>query len=349
VDTAPFWLPTVDLESMLLNAENDWEWFRNRRLFITGGTGFVGKWLVGALLFANERFGLRCHITLLSRDPKSFLTRFPELGEVDAIDLLKGHVRDFVFPKEKYDTVIHAAADVANPTLPRSTFEDLLDGTRRTLQLAVHCAATDFLLVSSGAALGRQPSGSEGFKESDASDVPTTNTKSAYGEGKRSSELLCCLYAEEYGFNYKIARCFAFVGPHLSLNSQFAIGNFVRDALLNTEIEIKGDGTPLRTYLYTSDMATWLLRILVKGDSGEIYNVGGEEAISIRELAELTIKTLSSKSRAVVRTASVPDKSPDRYVPNTAKARTNLGLVPTVPLATGIQKYAAWCERHTML
>src|SRR5260370_33188789 len=96
----------------------------------------------------------------------------------------------------------------------------------------------------------------------------TMDANSAYGEGKRMAELLCAIYRKSYGIETKIARGFAFVGPYMQLDTHFAIGNFVSDSLAGQCIEVRGDGTPLRSYLYASDLMVWLWTILTRGKAG---------------------------------------------------------------------------------
>jgi dTDP-glucose 4,6-dehydratase len=151
------------------------------------------------------------------------------------------------------------------------------------------------------------------------------NSLSAYGEGKRISELLGNIFSKEEGIDFISARCFAFAGPFLRLDGTFAIGNFMKDALQERDIIIKGDGSPLRSYMYGADLVIWLLRILTHGKSGEAYNVGASEAISIKELADCISKETGINKVQVLasREKGVPL---ERYVPSVEKCLNELNL-----------------------
>jgi len=153
---------------------------------------------------------------------------------------------------------------------------------------------------------------------------------------------MCAQYAQQATTEFKIARCFAFAGPGLPLDSNFAIGNFIRDALHGHDIQIAGDGTPLRSYLYAADLAIWLWTILFKAPPLEVFNVGSEEAISIADLAALTAATLNPQLRIHIAQQPVEGSSPLRYVPSTQRAQQKLGLHQTVSLTESIRRTAAW-------
>jgi dTDP-glucose 4,6-dehydratase len=147
------------------------------------------------------------------------------------------------------------------------------------------------------------------------------------------------------GFDATRPRAFAVVGPYLPIDRHFAIGNFIRDALAGGPIVVEGDGTPVRSYLYSSDLALWLLTILVEGLPGHAYNVGSEEAVSIADLARL-VAGRSGRPIAVEIRGQAAGGVADRYVPSTIGARNELGLRVTVPLDEAIDRTLDWHRRR---
>jgi dTDP-glucose 4,6-dehydratase len=141
-----------------------------------------------------------------------------------------------------------------------------------------------------------------------------------------------------------IARPFAFVGPHLPLDRQFAIGNFIRDALAGEPIMVESDGTALRSYLYAADLAVWLWTILAKGRPGHPYNVGSENAISVSDVANVVARCSSLKVPVAIRRTPEPGP-PSRYIPCTKRARHDLGLEETIGLEEAVMRTLAWHEK----
>lgn len=334
----------ADLEHVLRHTEGVWDGFRGGRLFVTGGTGFVGKWLLHSFLHANDRLGLGAQAVVLSRNPAAFAASQPGLATHPAIRMWRGDVRDFDWPQGEFSHAIHAAIDVAATATPLDTFDVAVEGTRRVLDFCRERPIRDFLLVSSGAVYGRQPPELERVAE-DFSGAPScTAPGSAYGEGKRAAEWLACAYAANGGPAPRIARCFAFVGPFLPLDGQFAVGNFMGDLLAGRPIKVNGDGTPVRSYLYAADLAIWLWVILARGTPGEAYNVGSEESLGIGELARRI--AASGREPVAVSIGRAPEAGarPERYVPDTAKARLALGLQTRIPLDQALARALAWAS-----
>ena len=338
-------LPTEDLEHVLDRTRDLSEELRGQLLFITGGTGFFGRWLLESLLWANDRLSLGLSALVLSRNPDAFREKAPRVAGHPAIQFHPGDVRSFEFPKGGFSHIIHAATEASarlNAEDPLTMFDTILDGTRRALEFACHCGAGKFLLTSSGAVYGRQPPEMARVPEDYAGAPDPIDSRSAYGEGKRAAETLCTLFSRQHGIEAKIARCFAFVGPHLPLDIHFAIGNFIRDGLKGGPIVVQGDGTPHRSYLYAADLTIWLLTILFRGHNGRSYNVGSEEGVSIAELAHLVAASCGPEVAVIVRGKPDLSKAPERYVPSTERASRELGLVPWISLPAAIARTVAF-------
>jgi dTDP-glucose 4,6-dehydratase len=225
--------------------------------------------------------------------------------------------------------------------------ETIVDGTRRTLDVAESVGAERVLLLSSGAVYGRQPPPVTHVAEDYLGGPDPLDPANAYAQGKRASELLAAMYARRGRVAPTIARCFAFVGPHLPLDVHFAIGNFIGDALARRAIRLSGDGAPYRSYLYAADLVAWLWTILVRGAPGRTYNVGSERGMPLWETAGIVHQVLRAEGAGPPVRAREPDPSarPPRYVPSTKRAREELGLAEWIGLEEGIRRTWAWHTR----
>ena len=334
-----------DLDHILAHTQGLWEELRGRRVFITGGTGFFGCWLLESFIWANEKLGLDANILVLTRNPEAFHKKAPHIAAHPAVDIQAGDVRSFEFPKGEFSHVIHAATEASaslNEESPLLMFDTIVQGTRRTLDFARQCGAGKFLLTSSGAVYGRQPPDMTHVPEDYQGAPDPLDTGSIYGEGKRAAELLCAVYSKKFGIESKIARCFAFVGPYLPLDIHFAIGNFIRDGLNGGPIQVNGDGTPYRSYLYAADLAIWLWTILIKGESCRSYNVGSEDAMTITEVAHTVASVFDPPCEVQIAKQAVPSKPAERYVPSTQRARTDLGLKTYVGPEEVARRTVSW-------
>lgn len=338
-------LPAADLAHILARTEGIWEPLRDGRIFITGGTGFFGVWLLESFVAANEALQLNAKAVVLTRRKASFAARVPHLAGNAAIALHEGDAKDFAFPAGQFSHIIHAATQTsisASPIDALSLFEANHQGTRRVLELAKTCGTKRFLFTSSGAVYGRQPSEMTHVPESYVGAPSPLETGTAYGFSKRASEFLCVATAAQAGFAALITRSFAFVGPHLPLEANFAVGNFARDAMQGGPIRIGGDGTPFRSYLYAADLAIWLWTILFRGCAGEAYNVGSDHDVDIAELARTVADVIDPTVEVTIAQPRDPAGKPLRYVPSIEKARSELGLEPWIDLKEGIKRMAEW-------
>jgi nucleoside-diphosphate-sugar epimerase len=338
-----------DLDHVLEQTRSLWNEWGSSKFFISGGTGFFGTWLTESWCWARSRLNLANRLTILTRDPDRFRARSPHLALHPGVDLIRGDVRRFDCPKGTYDLFVHAATPANarfNQESPVEMLDTIVDGARNMLAFADSRRAEAFLFTSSGAVYGPQPSYIENLPESYRGDPNPQDSRNAYAEGKRVAESLCLQSNRAHAMETKIARCFAFVGPHLPLNEHFAIGNFIRDALSRRTIQVAGDGSTYRSYMYGADLSIWLWTILKRGAKDKAYNVGSEKAMTIRQVAE---SVAASAGGLQVQIASEPDpnKLPLRYVPDTNLCRSELGLREIISVQDAITRTLKWHSLKT--
>jgi dTDP-glucose 4,6-dehydratase len=338
-------LSAEDLDHVLAFTRPLWEELRGSRLLLTGGTGFFGVWLLETFVHVNEALGLGARAVVLSRDPEAFRRRLPHLGGCPAVAWHRGDVREGPLPEGSFSHVIHAATPSAaerGGQTPLGLLSTIVDGTRRVLELARRRGAGKLLLTSSGAVYGRQPAELSHVPEDYGGAPDPLDPGAAYGEGKRMAEQLAAQYAALYGIEAKIARGFAFLGPHLPLGAHFAAGNFFRDGLGGGPIRVLGDGRTVRSYLYAADLAVWLWTILFRGVSCRPYNVGSDRAVTISQLAETIAGGFDPRPEVTVALPPDPLRRPERYVPDIRRAETELGLTVRIELAEACRRTIRW-------
>jgi nucleoside-diphosphate-sugar epimerase len=325
-----------------------WERLRGKRIFLTGATGFFGAWLLESMVHAERELDLRIDAVVLCRDPEAVLTRLPHLADQAPIRFLRGDVKTFDFPDQEFEFIIHGAAPSSGAEARQSLslLSTLLIGTERMLAFAKARNTKTFLLVSSGAVYGPQPEALSHIPESYQGVADWLNPNLAYAEGKRVSEQMCSLAARESQIQFTIARCFAFVGPHLPMNQHFAIGNFIGDALAGRNVIVRGDGTPIRSYLYAADLAIWLWTLLLSEPEPNrnlrVFNVGSGNPISIRDLALAVVDELNPSLKLEIASERAPGTPLEQYVPDVKKAEACLGLLQTLGLREAIRRTADW-------
>jgi dTDP-glucose 4,6-dehydratase len=333
-----------DLDNCLARTRDLWSELRDQRIFITGATGFFGYWLLETLLHANRELQLNTRVTILTRNAANLQQKSPQLACDPALEILTGDIRTFAFPSGEFSHVIHGATESSaelNAKHPTLMFDTIVEGTRHCLEFAKAAEAKKFLFLSSGAVYGTQSPEVHHVAEDSTCGPNPLDAASAYAEGKRAAELLCTLESRNSNLEVKIARCFAFVGPGMKLDTHFAIGNFIRDQIHGDPIRVTGDGSALRSYMYAGDLMVWLWTILFRGTPLRAYNVGSEQAVSIRELAHSVSEALLPK--VGVEILGIPGPGPaQRYVPSTARARQELGLSCEVPLRDAIRRTQSW-------
>lgn len=315
-----------DVNNILAKCRSDIEILRGSTVLITGSTGFLARELTESLLAASGNLNIR--LVLTSRDPSKLrsvfgerLTSIVEVVPIDGMDNYHGRV----------DYIIHAASPCdprVNNASPLRTIADTVMLAQRTIALGARNPLKNFLLLSSGAVYGAQPPDLKRIPE-DYPGAPALNRKgSCYGEAKRISELMLT----SSGLPYTILRGFSFIGPNQDLGAGFAAPEFISSGFKDKKIVITGDGRPIRSFCYESDLAVMIIKSLVHA-VGQTLNAGNDRPeISIRELADIVARKIGDVDVEVKGAATMG--LPPRYVPNIDRMRNVYS--PTVTVGEGI-------------
>jgi nucleoside-diphosphate-sugar epimerase len=315
--------------------------FVGKKLMVTGATGFFGKNLIQSIAFINRDLIQPIELTLISREPSDFLLKFPVNDS--SIKFIKHNLEQELNIDNNFDYILNAV--VISPSeykslSPEEIYNKIIAQTKTVIDFSIKNPLLRVLHFSSGAVYGALSENS--FLETDV--LPThslVSNFSAYAMAKAQSEEMFYKASDNFGLNFSIVRCFSFMGPYLPLDTNYAVGNFIKNILDSEDIVINSDGLALRSYLYSADFVIWSLTILLMAKPGTVYNLGSDQIVSIKDLAyQLSIiedSRLSVKIRGYNSNDSIL-----KYIPNINKARNELGLEVYHDLQSSLKRTLAW-------
>ncbi|MFZ2456926.1 MAG: NAD-dependent epimerase/dehydratase family protein [Candidatus Altiarchaeia archaeon] len=330
---------TQDTAPLLANLKNE-------TILVTGGTGFMGTWLTEVLAYLNDNQGFNTKIILLSQNAYNFSLKAPHLATRKDVSLIEKDVRNLMEIPEEVSYIIHAAANPDNrlhSSDPIKVMSVISKGTESVLSAATRLPNIKKMLnISSGLIYGPQPLELEKMSEEYRGVSDCSSITSIYPEAKRYGESLCTAYRSQFKLPIVTARPFAFIGPYQLLDKPWAINNFIRDSLIGGPIRILGDKETVRSYMYASDMAVWILRILANGKPGLTYNVGSPHAITLKELAEKIAQNYPSPPKIVSDEQTRGGAKRSRFIPDTSLGEKTLGLTQKVDIDEAIRCTIMW-------
>lgn len=306
-----------------------WGQLKKKCIFITGGTGFIGRYLLEFLCWINRRMSLELALVPLCRRGAAPPVLEPRVHWIEG-DITEAFIPVHLHP----DIVIHGASP-ANQRAIQSDPAGVVNCNILATRYLLEWARTDkarFLYFSSGEVYPRGPGR---IVEKSAKELAQGGPLSLYGSSKLAGELLCEQYHSRYGIECRILRPFSVFGPGEPLASGRCFTDFLRQALETRRIRVEGPGTQLRSYCYLSDFVSGLLYVLLRGES-TVYNMGNEDnTCSILKLAK-QIAEVSGSTEVIGPLCA--DTGADSFIPDTTKLR-RLGWRPQVDLETCIK----WC------
>lgn len=295
----------------------------NKRIFIVGGTGFVGKNILNYLKIHEIEFA---NVTILTRNINNFKSSYPELTDIPNLSYHECDVLNLKYFGSDFDFVINGAtASIQNVNSTQLLNESIL-GTLNVLEYAKNASVSSLINLSSGAVYGEIKQKVAVIEDS-LQRPKIENQANSYGLGKLMSEHYAYLFASNQ-MKVTSLRCFCFGGPYLDF-SYYVLGYMISNALQNQDILLKSGSGVYRSYLSSNDLVEAIFMNLINAklrDSNyEVYNLGSEDAYSVHDLAKIVKNNLNSKSKIVYQNNN--EELISYYIPNMDKfKKTGISL-----------------------
>lgn len=291
-----------ELLNRLRGAFPHWGMLRGKTMLVSGASGMIGSVLVDAVMEQNLELGLEdcCKIVVVGRSRQAAERRLRRWLDHPAFRFVEqdvGTPLDGI--TQRIDYAIHAASTTHPLAYAREPIDTIMTnvlGTRNMLELAAGNPGSRFLLLSSVEVYGQNRGDAERFSESYCGYLDCNTLRAGYPEGKRVSEALCQAYIAQRGVDavtIRLPRCY---GPTMRMEDSKAIAQFIKNGVLGEDIVLKSDGSQLYSFAHVSDAVLGLLWVLLQGETGQAYNLGGEGSdITQRALAELIADHVGTK------------------------------------------------------
>ena len=271
--------------------------FSNNTFLITGGTGLIGSTIIKGLLESNRLYNANITVIAAARNKEKLLSILDEYAADKNLIVILGDIRNKIEYKGTVDYIIHTASVTSSAAMvetPVEVIKTTVLGTINVLDFAVEHNVKSTVFLSSLEVYGVIDGRETGISERDLGYIDISSARSSYSEGKRISENICVAYAKEYGQNVKIARLAQTVGSQVSDSDQRLFVQLAKCVIDNKDVVFHTAGETARNYCYITDAISAILLLLVKGTSGEAYNVANEQTyISAKGLAEMVCSTIA--------------------------------------------------------
>ena len=324
-----------------------------KTVFISGGAGFLGRYLVATLDYLNKHVLVHpCKIIVADTFISGTRDAVPQS---EHILMLQQDVSKPFTISGAVHFILHAAS-IASPIFYNKFRMETIDagvlGTKNLLELAREKNVESFLFFSSSEVYGNPDQAHIPTKEDYNGNVSCIGPRACYDEPKRIGETLCMTYAEIYNLPVKIVRPFNIFGPGMRLDDGRVVPNFVVSAMKGEKIPIYGEGFNTRTFCYIADAITALYLVLLSDQNREVFNVGSDEQeLSMKHLADIVIGLVQNDEAQVhlVEGANImyhAKVDPQRRCPDLTKIRTKIGYKPKVSLVTGLRRFITWAREE---
>ncbi len=324
----------------------DWDSFSYSSILISGGSGFIATYIIETLMYLNRKKNLHIRVLAVVRNKEKAVKKFSQFIKSKELTLIVQDINKPIHVRRKIDFIIHAASH-ASPKFysidPVGTLKANTIGTMNLLELGRKKHIKDFLFISSAEIYGTFKNSQRAIPEDEYGTIDPTNIRSCYAESKRMGENICISWHHQYGIPVKIVRLFHTYGPGMSLDDGRVHADFVANIIVGQNILMKSEGKSYRTFCYIADAVSAIFAVLLKGQNGQVYNIGNDQAeIRIQDLAKLLSSIIPNRQVTVIqkrrtRKENYIESPIDRCKPNTTKVR-QLGWNPCYDLKEGFSR-----------
>ena len=328
-----------------------WQRFAGKRVLLTGGRGFLGRYLTETFVRLNERIlspgGKPVELLVLD----NMITAGAYGDDMRAhphVNFVKHNIIDRFYPEKRVDFILHAAG-IASPAwyrkYPEETYGVSTKGTENVLEIAKATPGCRLAWFSS----------SEIYGDPDPKHVPTSESykgyvsclgpRACYDEGKRFGEMMVRVAHERHGVEGCMIRPFNFYGPGMQATDYRVLPNFAARWVRGEPLQVYGTGHQTRTFCYVTDGIRGCLQVLLDGVAGEPYNIGNPTPeISMRDLVTKVGRITGQDVRfdTIEHPDTYPADEPQRRCPDITKAREQIGFEPHVSLDDGLARFFGW-------
>ena len=329
----------LDDYQSIIKSNIKFEQFKNKVFLVTGGTGYLGSFLIKSLLYCNDYLKLNLRIIAQVRNLEKAKQIFQELCNHSSLEfLVMDFCKDELRLYENVDYIIHTVAVTESKVMiqkPVETIYSSLKSIEKILEYSVENRPESIVYVSSMEMYGSVDDRQD-VTENVLGVIDPLEVRSDYPESKRMSENLCVAYCNEYKVNVKIARLAQTFGSGILKGENRVFAQFARCVINSNDIVLHTTGESDGNYCYISDVIKGLLLILLEGESGNAYNIANEKMhTSIKGMAELVVNEIAMSKIGIK--FDIPEKNifgyaaPVKMKLNSSKLRA-LGWEPEIGL-----------------
>ena len=275
------------------------ELLKSKNVFVTGSVGLIGRFIIDLIMYLNDTQRYNTTVIANSRSMDKLTSQFADYIDNDNFKYYIGDINNQVEYDEKVDFIINCASNThpfQYATDPIGTIMTNIQGTYNILEFASRIKAKKTIFLSSVEIYGENVNNVDRFKENEMGYIDCNSLRAGYNEGKRAGEALCQAFIENKKIDVSIVRLPRLFGPTVKKDDTKAMSQFINKAIAGEDIVLKSEGNQYFSYLYVADAVSGILRTLVAGKNGEVYNLGNIESdVRLKDLAKIIADIAGTK------------------------------------------------------